>query len=123
MIESFIGLVNIPLFAVELLCAFVCHHFVLLFFLFVMFYWLHSQRMSLLLIDHHGTERQRVIFGDGVKFFLINIHLSHCGACIFPVRALNFPYVYYVPLYHQKRNNVLHLTDLFIPVSLTHYFV
>ena len=48
--------------------------------------------------------------------------LSHYGACIFPVRALKRPYVYYTPLYHKKRNNMLHLTDLFVPVSLTHEF-
>ena len=60
-----------------------------------------------------------MIFGNGMKLYRINIHLSHCGVCIFSVRALKFSNVYYTSLYHKKRNKILHLTDLFVPVSLT----
>ena len=60
-----------------------------------------------------------MIFSNGMKLSLINIHLSHCVACIFPVRSLECPYVYYSLLYHKKRNNMLHLADLSVHVSLT----
>ena len=72
-------------------------------------------------IDKNGLEQGNYSanLSDDVKLSLISIHLSHCEACIFPVRALKFPYVYYTPLYHKRRNNTLHLTGPFVPVSLT----
>ena len=87
-----------------------------------MSYWLHSLSICLFPIEHQGIEKRCVIFSDGVMSFLINIHVSHSGAYIFPVQGLKFPHVFYTLLYHKKRNNMIHLTDRFLPVSLAQEF-
>ena len=61
MFVSSVVLVILPLFTVVLLCAFVYHHFVLLFFLFVMSYWPHSLSISVPI----AHLKIRSMFGSG----------------------------------------------------------
>lgn len=92
------------------------------FALFVLFYWTQSLNIILLPPENLSTERQYMASFDGVILYLRNIHLSHYGAYIFPIQGLTFPYQCYEPLYHRKRNNMIHSTYLYVVVSWTRIF-